>query len=265
MLKYDNQFVRLAKLLMMAPLHISGLVQDTECLNVPVMDGIVFDKGWRNQPESVRVEIRSAMGLQVQSVSIEFAAVFRGLRWLMYNYWFISFAVFTTAFWSVAMGSSVTVWLLVSTYMNSLSASRGIRDRPTKPMDESDTEATRRLDSDGDTTDQVKREDDGTTTGQSTTEHIGAEADDEDEEDDFLIDEPGMPSSSIGSSRVWVEDSGELLLLFSPAVLWLILTQALDLAVTRVRFHQVPPYHVVEISSKRATSDSRWLWIVHLH
>jgi hypothetical protein len=105
------------------PLHLLGWWSESEVLEVGMMEGVEFDKGWRNLPSKARVELQSSMEewggkLQVYDAKLVFTAKLRGLRYIMYKYWFTSFVVLTFAFWLVEMSVAGTVffaftWLYV--------------------------------------------------------------------------------------------------------------------------------------------------------
>lgn len=65
------------------PLHLVGWREEADNLEIKMIEGIEFSKGWRNIPDSVRVELRSEEKLQVYNVRIEFTARLRGLRYFL--------------------------------------------------------------------------------------------------------------------------------------------------------------------------------------
>jgi hypothetical protein len=88
------------------PLHLLGWRRESEILEVGMMEDVEFDKGWRNLPNRARVELQSSMeegSLQVYEARLVFTARLKGLRYIMYKYWFTSFVVLTFAFWMVEM------------------------------------------------------------------------------------------------------------------------------------------------------------------
>lgn len=98
------------------PLHVLGWRRESEILEVGMMEDVEFDKGWRNLPSKARVELQSSMmgeggrKLQVYEAKLVFTARLKGLRYVMYKYWFTSFVVFTFAFWVVEMSVAGVVF-----------------------------------------------------------------------------------------------------------------------------------------------------------
>ena len=105
------------------PLHLLGWWRESEVLEIGMMEGVEFDKGWRNLPNRARVELQSSIeegygNLQVYEAKLVFTAKLRGLRYIMYKYWFTSFVVLTFTFWVVEMSVAGIVffaftWLYV--------------------------------------------------------------------------------------------------------------------------------------------------------
>ncbi len=62
------------------PWYMLGWRHESETLVVPVMEGVEFAKGWRNVPDSVRLEVLSDVKMQVYSVRVVITAQFQGLR-----------------------------------------------------------------------------------------------------------------------------------------------------------------------------------------
>lgn len=80
-----------------------------------MFERISFARGWRNVPAAVKVEVQSdSCVLQVYSARVVFRARFEGLRYLVYNYRFLSWAVFSAAFYVIALGSMASIWAVVS-------------------------------------------------------------------------------------------------------------------------------------------------------
>lgn len=105
------------------PLHLLGWRKESEILEVGMMEGVEFDKGWRNLPSRAKVELQSSMEegfgkLQVYEARLVFTARLRGLRYIMYKYRLTSFVLLTFAFWMVEMSVAGIVffaftWLYV--------------------------------------------------------------------------------------------------------------------------------------------------------
>ncbi|KAF2135408.1 uncharacterized protein K452DRAFT_23003 [Aplosporella prunicola CBS 121167] len=98
------------------PWYVVGWRREAETLKVGLMEGVVFERGWRNIPVKLRLELQSVERMQVYGVRVEFEARLRGLRYLMYNFRISSFVVFTIAFWSVEMTFTLLAWLALSRF-----------------------------------------------------------------------------------------------------------------------------------------------------
>jgi seipin len=96
--------------LLRLPLYIVGWHTESEHIEISMMESVEFDKGTRNVPTSVKVELRSRHLLEVYTVSVRFSARLEGLRWLMYRYWLSSAIIGTFLFWSVEMGVLLFTW-----------------------------------------------------------------------------------------------------------------------------------------------------------
>jgi hypothetical protein len=84
MLTYRSWLVEMAWRVTRLPWYLIGWRVESEKVGVKVLDGVQFEKGRRNTPESVRVEVRSGRGkvLQIYGVSVEFRTRFEGLRYV---------------------------------------------------------------------------------------------------------------------------------------------------------------------------------------
>ena len=142
------------------PLYLVGLLREMETVEVSMMQGVSFSRGWRNVPRVVVVEVvangplgvgagaysgvangggngmsplRTAMKtanpvqqqVQIYNARATFTARLTGLRWIMYKHRIISFVVCTTVFWAIAMASCVSIWGAVSLW----NLQRGRRQR----------------------------------------------------------------------------------------------------------------------------------------
>jgi seipin len=94
------------------PLYLVGWHTEAEHIEISMMESVEFDNGIRNVPTSVKIELRSRHLLEVYTVSVRFSARLEGLRWLMYRY-FLSSAIFGTClFWSVEMCVLLFTWAI---------------------------------------------------------------------------------------------------------------------------------------------------------
>lgn len=105
-----------------------------------MFEGVVFARGWRNLPQSVKVVIDADEKMQFYEISIKIVAKFSGLRyltysmclilwekapfllkrlfrWILYHHRIFSFFFFTTAFWTSSMFSAGLAWLLFHNYL----------------------------------------------------------------------------------------------------------------------------------------------------
>ena len=122
------------------PLYLVGVLREMETLEVSMMQGVNFARGWRNVPRAVAVEVVASGPLgagacsavngngvktvskagtvqqqvQIYNARATFTARLTGLRWVMYKHRIISFVVCTTVFWAIAMASCVSIWGAVS-------------------------------------------------------------------------------------------------------------------------------------------------------
>ena len=96
------------------PAQILGFRKEEELLDVKVMDGVQFEKGWKNIPTRARVELQSEVKLQVYSAKLEVKARLQGLRWIMYNYRLLSFLVLTFTFWCTEMTVAAAIYFILT-------------------------------------------------------------------------------------------------------------------------------------------------------
>jgi seipin len=73
------------------PLYVLGLREESESLDVRLMDGVNFARGWRNIPATARLELQSENNLQVYSAKVVFSAKLQGLRYVYFSNWMIKF------------------------------------------------------------------------------------------------------------------------------------------------------------------------------
>ncbi|RAK99784.1 seipin [Aspergillus ibericus CBS 121593] len=117
-LTYASPLVDTASKLSFMPFYVLGWHREAETLQVPMMERVQFARGWRNLPDSLRLEIHSSETMQVYKAKVMFRARFTGLRWVMYNWRLTSFVVFGCLFWSVSMVSAGVVWVILATLLS---------------------------------------------------------------------------------------------------------------------------------------------------
>jgi hypothetical protein len=109
-LTYRSWVIEHAHRLLRLPLYLIGWHTESETIEVGMMEAVEFEKGARNVPSSLRLELRSKQPLEVYRVAVHFSAKLEGLRWLMYQYRLTSLIAFTSLFWSVEMGVVLLTW-----------------------------------------------------------------------------------------------------------------------------------------------------------
>ncbi|RFU35373.1 hypothetical protein B7463_g979, partial [Scytalidium lignicola] len=112
-LTYSSQLVTYSERVAALPLYVLGLRKEAETLVVPMAESVYFDKGWKNVPKFVFMELQAGQDVQVYSAVIHFTARLAGLRWFMYYQRCIAFFVGTTAFWISEMVFTLVGWLLL--------------------------------------------------------------------------------------------------------------------------------------------------------
>lgn len=223
LLNYRSRPAELVSQLLRLPLYLIGWQTEFERIEIPMMEAVEFSKDARNTPSSLRLELRSRYPIDVYRVRVQFIAKFEGLRWLMYRYRLTSLVIFTTLFWGVEMGLVLLTWifltLLVSktpspedyeqTKPEAVTPKREADTEPGTPF--SDTSRTfptlsshKPLHYSSPNEGKIKKEHETRSLDDIPTREE-AEADDED--DDFVLEEPvplrregGFEDSGIGTS-----------------------------------------------------------------
>lgn len=85
-LTYASSMVDTASKLSLMPLYVIGWHREAETMQVRMMEEVEFPRGWRNLPESMRLEIHSDERMQVYSAKVQFRAKFSGLRYGLIGY-----------------------------------------------------------------------------------------------------------------------------------------------------------------------------------
>ena len=80
-LTYASPLVDTASKISFLPLYVLGWNREAEKLQVPMMERVQFARGWRNLPDSLRLEIHSSERMQVYKAKVMFKARFTGLRY----------------------------------------------------------------------------------------------------------------------------------------------------------------------------------------
>ncbi|KAL5120676.1 hypothetical protein ACEQ8H_001425 [Pleosporales sp. CAS-2024a] len=129
-LTYRSYVIEHIHRLLRLPLYLVGWHTESEDIEISMMESVEFQKGTHNVPTSVRIELRSNHPLEIYTVSVHCSARMEGLRWLMYRYRLTSAVVGTTLFWGVEMGV-VLFTFAVFTLLFSSTSSFGLD--PTTP------------------------------------------------------------------------------------------------------------------------------------
>ena len=116
-LPYRSMMVEYVCRLMELPFYLIGWRKEDEKLTVGLWESVVFPRGWRNVPSTMRLDIQSTHRMQIYAAKAIFRARFRGLRWLMYNHRIISAIVFITSFWLTELLFAGLAWAGLSFYM----------------------------------------------------------------------------------------------------------------------------------------------------
>jgi seipin len=223
---YRSWMTELAYRTLRLPLYVLGFGMESETVVINMMEGVEFEKGWRNVPSSLRLEIRSKTPLEVYRASVRFAAKLEGLRWVMYTHRLASFAVFTSLFWAVEMGVVLLTWAVFSFCLagaededdtNLYSATKkGAATPKSEPADSAPpsplSDASRTFPTLSShhplrymSPNEGKSKEDKGTTPRLEDVPIKTEQEADDEDDDFLLDDAGLGrDSGLGTSM----DSG---------------------------------------------------------
>jgi seipin len=138
-LTYMSPLANIVNTIAEVPLLLLGFRKEAEKLDVRMMEAVEFAKGWRNVPNSLRLEMQADEKMQVYSASVRFVARFAGLRcafpssvemchgliayllpehrWVMYNHRIISFLTGTTLFWLIELSFTALAWITLSYYL----------------------------------------------------------------------------------------------------------------------------------------------------
>lgn len=193
--------------------YLLGFRHEAEQLSIGVFEGVKFEKGWRNVPGSLRLEVQSSTRMQIYSAKAMFRARFTGLRWLMYNHRVISACIFVGTFWTTEMIFAGLAWAALAMALAPTEEDVKDEDVKAKRIKAEDEDATPAKLSDTERTfptlsgqsplryrsPEVKQEDAEPAVEIQDVPAKGVEADDEDEDADFFVD------SGIGTS---LESSG---------------------------------------------------------
>jgi len=77
---YRSPVVELVARVARLPWYLAGWRQEAERMEVGMMEGVEFKRGWRNLPTRLRLEVQSQGQMQLYAVRVEFRARLAGLR-----------------------------------------------------------------------------------------------------------------------------------------------------------------------------------------
>jgi seipin len=117
LIPYRSRVVSLSARILSMPLYLVGLKHESEMLNIPMAESTTFQRGYKNIPSRLLLELQASSEVQVYDVRVHFTARFAGLRWLMYNHRISAFVIFTMAFWIAEMVFAVLGWLALRRYL----------------------------------------------------------------------------------------------------------------------------------------------------
>lgn len=81
-LPYVSPIIDTANTISALPWYILGWRSEKEVLEVSMFEGLIFARGWRSLPQSVKVVIEADEKMQFYETSIKIVAKFSGLRYL---------------------------------------------------------------------------------------------------------------------------------------------------------------------------------------
>lgn len=127
---YEDPLVARASRILFLLYHILfKRTSETVTLSVPMGELVEFKDVL---PLSLFVDVQAGQELQVYSSTVTLVARLTGVRWLMYNHPIVSWAVFTTIFWTAEMVSMGIAWLVLGQFFSGRDGGVGNAVVPTK-------------------------------------------------------------------------------------------------------------------------------------
>ena len=80
-LTYASPLIDTAATLSGLPWYVMGWKKESEVLEISMLEGVEFSRGWRNIPNMVGVVVEADVNMQFYGVCLKIIARFRGLRW----------------------------------------------------------------------------------------------------------------------------------------------------------------------------------------
>ncbi|KAK5105789.1 hypothetical protein LTR62_002151 [Meristemomyces frigidus] len=115
-LQYRSPLIDLLYKLTEVHWYMLNVRSESDRLRITMFEGVEFSRGWRNVPRTMRVEVQSTGRLRIYTAKAVFRARFQGLRWVMYNYRFISAAVFISGFWMTELVFAGLAWAVLAVF-----------------------------------------------------------------------------------------------------------------------------------------------------
>ncbi|KAI9725295.1 MAG: hypothetical protein M1828_003310 [Chrysothrix sp. TS-e1954] len=211
LLTYRSPLVRRAGTVLGLVGYTMGWSREEESVDVAMMQGWSAERGWRGLPGSVRVEVVGRGRLEVYEAVVRFQARFGGLRYLMHNHRVTSFVVFTTTFFLIELLTTLSVYALFTYFFGSATLPRPrtttsparVKSEEDETTSFSDTSRTFPTNSRQPplkyTSTGTKVERGGPDDRQRDAVIKTEDADDEDEDADFVLDPSMSPIATLGA------------------------------------------------------------------
>lgn len=110
LLTYRSRVLEMVYRGLRLPLYLVGWHTESEFVEISMMEGVMFEPGYRNVPSSLRLEVRSKLPIEVYRAQVRISAKLEGFRWLMYRYWVTSAIIGILTFWGMEMGVLLFTW-----------------------------------------------------------------------------------------------------------------------------------------------------------
>lgn len=117
-LTYVSPLVDTASTLSGIPFYVLGWKTESEVLEVPIFESVEFSKGWMNVPRFLKVVVEADEKMQFYEVGVKIMARFGGLRWIIYNHRILSYLFFTSTFWTCSVLSSLLAWFVLGSFFS---------------------------------------------------------------------------------------------------------------------------------------------------
>jgi seipin len=140
LIPYRSRVVSLPARILAMPLYLLGLKHESETLTIPMAESASFQRGYKNLPARLLLEVQASSEVQVYDVRVHFTARFAGLRWLMYNHRILSFMIFTTAFWIAELLFAGLGWVGLRTYLMPAEEAQIVKDERRDSVKDEDSD-----------------------------------------------------------------------------------------------------------------------------